>query len=71
MREKAQKLLNGRELVFALSQGQSCRWEPDAFRRFVELAVEFARDSEQTLIGFLRHERMNVYAMPERIDFDS
>ena len=35
------------------------------------LAVEFARDSEQTLIGFLRHERMNVYAMPERIDFDS
>jgi len=31
------------------------------------LAVEFARDSGQTLIGFLRGERMNVYARPERV----
>jgi FdhD protein len=31
------------------------------------LAVEFARDSGQTLVGFLRGERMNVYAAPNRI----
>ena len=31
------------------------------------LAVEFARESGQTLIGFLRGETMNVYAHPQRI----
>ena len=31
------------------------------------LAVEFARESRQTLVGFLRAETMNVYARPERI----
>ena len=31
------------------------------------LAVSFARSSGQTLIGFLRNQRMNVYAHPERI----
>jgi len=31
------------------------------------LAVEFARESNQTLIGFLRGETMNVYAGGERI----
>lgn len=31
------------------------------------LAVEFARESGQTLIGFLRGEAMNIYAHPERI----
>ena len=31
------------------------------------LAIEFARASNQTLIGFLRGETMNVYAGPERI----
>lgn len=31
------------------------------------LAVEFARRNGQTLIGFLRGNRMNVYAHPERI----
>jgi FdhD protein len=35
------------------------------------LAVQFARESGQTLIGFLRGERMNVYTNPERIDFKS
>lgn len=33
------------------------------------LAVEFARDSRQTLVGFLRAERMNIYAGPGRVDF--
>lgn len=31
------------------------------------LAVEFARESGQTLVGFLRGETMNVYSRPERI----
>jgi FdhD protein len=31
------------------------------------LAVEFARESRQSLIGFLRPDRLNVYAHPERI----
>jgi FdhD protein len=31
------------------------------------LAVEFARASGQTLIGFLRGETMNVYSHPERV----
>lgn len=31
------------------------------------LAVEFARESRQTLVGFLREHTMNVYTQPERI----
>jgi FdhD protein len=31
------------------------------------LAVEFARESGQTLIGFLRGETMNVYSHPQRL----
>ncbi len=33
------------------------------------LAVEFARDSQQTLVGFLRENRMNVYAGKQRVNF--
>jgi len=33
------------------------------------LAVDFAQDSGQTLIGFLRGETMNVYTHPERLLF--
>ncbi|HSH39761.1 MAG TPA: formate dehydrogenase accessory sulfurtransferase FdhD [Chthoniobacterales bacterium] len=31
------------------------------------LAIDFARDSQQTLIGFVRGETMNVYAGAERV----
>src|SRR5204862_6772686 len=31
------------------------------------LAVEFAKKSRQTLAGFVRGERMNVYSCPERL----
>src|SRR6267143_1600312 len=31
------------------------------------LAVEFARESGQTLVGFLRGQTMNIYSHPERI----
>jgi len=31
------------------------------------LAVEFARENGQTLVGFLREGRMNIYAHPQRI----
>lgn len=31
------------------------------------LAVQFAEDSGQTLIGFLRDERFNIYSHPERV----
>lgn len=31
------------------------------------LAISFARDCGQTLIGFLRHPKMNVYSHPHRI----
>jgi FdhD protein len=33
------------------------------------LAVDFAQKSGQTLVGFLRGRRMNVYSMPKRIAF--
>ncbi|HEY7087872.1 MAG TPA: formate dehydrogenase accessory sulfurtransferase FdhD [Tepidisphaeraceae bacterium] len=33
------------------------------------LAVEFATESRQTLIGFLRERRMNIYANSDRIQF--
>jgi FdhD protein len=31
------------------------------------LAVEFAADNNQTLIGFMRNDRMNVYTGAERV----
>ena len=35
------------------------------------LAAEFAHDSNQTLVGFLRDQRMNIYTHPHRITFDT
>jgi len=33
------------------------------------LAVQFAAESGQTLVGFLRGDRMNVYSRPNRVSF--
>jgi FdhD protein len=53
--EIVQKALAGRvPIVVAVSAPSS-------------LAVQFAQDSGQTLIGFLRGERMNIYAGVERV----
>jgi FdhD protein len=55
--EIMQKALAGRiPLVAAISAPSS-------------LAVQFARDSGQTLVGFLRDGTMNIYAHPERIQW--
>jgi FdhD protein len=35
------------------------------------LAVEFAQQNGQTLVGFLRDDRMNVYTHTLRVSFDS
>ncbi len=35
------------------------------------LAVEFARENGQTLIGFLREQRMNIYTHPNHLTFPS
>jgi FdhD protein len=35
------------------------------------LAVSFARESGQTLVGFLRGRTMNLYSHPQRIEKDS
>ena len=56
--EIMQKALAGRVPVVAAVSAPS------------SLAVEFAAENGQTLVGFLRGQRMNVYAHPERVRFD-
>ena len=53
--EIVQKALAGRVPIVAAVSAPS------------SLAVEFAHDSGQTLVGFLRDGRMNLYAHPHRI----
>jgi len=57
--EIMQKALAGRIAVIAAISAPS------------SLAVRFARESGQTLIGFLRDRRMNVYSHPSRIVFSA
>ncbi len=35
------------------------------------LAVDAARRVSQTVVGFLRGDRFNVYTVPERVDLDA
>jgi FdhD protein len=53
--EIVQKALAGRLPIIAAVSAPS------------SLAVEFARESNQTLAGFLRGETFNIYAHPDRI----
>lgn len=53
--EIMQKALAGRIPVIAAVSAPS------------SLAVEFAEESDQTFVGFLREGRMNIYTHPERI----
>ena len=53
--EIMQKALAGRVAIVAAVSAPS------------SLAVEFARENGQTLIGFLRDQRMNIYTAAERI----
>jgi FdhD protein len=55
--EIVQKALAGRLPIIAAVSAPS------------SLAVEFSRENHQTLIGFLRPNRMNIYTMPERVRF--
>lgn len=55
--EIMQKALAGRVPILAAVSAPSA------------LAVEFAKENEQTLIGFLRGQRMNVYTGAQRIKF--
>jgi FdhD protein len=55
--EIMQKALAGRVAIVAAVSAPS------------SLAVQFASESGQTLVGFLRGDRMNVYSHPERIRF--
>jgi FdhD protein len=53
--EIMQKALAGRVAIVAAVSAPS------------SLAVEFAKESGQTLVGFVRGKRMNIYAEPQRI----
>jgi FdhD protein len=61
-------LVSGRA-SFEITQKALAAWIPIvcAVSAPSSLAVEFARESGQTLVGFLRGEEMNIYSFPERI----
>jgi hypothetical protein len=65
LNKKAKELLGSRSLIFRLSQGQASRFDPDAFRAFVELAVEFGATHVQ--VGNLPF-RYDSWVLPDNRD---
>jgi len=61
----AKELLNGRQAIFSLSQGQECRFDPEVFRRFVETAVEFGATHVQ--VGMLPFQ-YGSWVLPDNSD---
>ena len=64
-RERAQELLRGRQLIFSLNYGQASRFEPGAFRRFVEFAADFG--ATHIHVGTLPF-RYNSWVLPDNTD---
>jgi FdhD protein len=62
-------LVSGRTSFEILQKALAARISVIAAVSAPSLAVEFAAGSGQTLIGFLRGQRMNIYTHPSRIAF--
>jgi len=54
-------------LPYAFDCGNNDRIGVCAFSAPSSLPVEFARESGQALVGFLRGQTMNIYSSPERV----
>jgi len=63
-REDARKLLGDRRLIFEMFQGQALRINPDTYRRFVEMAVEFGATHVAVTLPF----RYNSWVLPDNTD---
>lgn len=62
---KAKSLLNGRELVFGLAQGQASRFDPGTWDEFVALAAEFGATHVE--VGWLPF-RYGTWFLPDNTD---
>lgn len=61
----ARERLGGRSLVFDLNQGQACRFEPDVFKRFVELGVKVG--ATHVHVGDIPF-RYGHWVLPDNVD---
>ena len=62
---RATSLLQGRQVIFAQTQGQSARFSPDTFRDFVEFAVEYG--ATHIHVGTLPF-RYDSWVLPDNTD---
>ena len=65
MRDRATQLLNGRQAIFSLSQGQECRFDREVFQRFVETAVGYGATHIQ--VGMMPF-RYGSWVLPDNDD---